>query len=125
MKHVIPALLFASCTLLFPSAGHGYPSLTAAAVWFWKPPPLCGDPAPAAQGRTDTVFVEKIVWKIPAGAVKKASPRPAPAPLAAQTERKTPALPEPTLPAGNFDAPAAGNPLGNEPELIDFFVQLK
>lgn len=29
MKHVIPALLFASCTLLFPSAGHGYPSLPA------------------------------------------------------------------------------------------------
>lgn len=99
--------------------------LTAAAVWFWKPSTPCGDPAPVAQGRTDTVFVEKIVWKIPAGAVKKASSRAAHTPLAVQTERKTPALPEPTLPAGNFNAPAAGNSLGNEPELIDFFVQLK
>lgn len=103
-------------------------ALAVAAVWMLKIPVVREMAAPVAQTHTDTIYREKIVWKERWAVREKVVYRERPVvPEIAQAVLPVPSgAPEPVdFPPENLSVPPTGTSLGNEPALMDFFVQIK
>lgn len=105
-------------------------ALAVAVVWMLKVPVVreVEVAAPVAQTRTDKIYKEKIVWKERWTVREKVVYRDRPVvPEIAQAVLPVPSgTPEPVdFPPEDLSVPPTGTSLGNEPALMDFFVQIK
>ena len=100
-----------------------FAGVLAAGVWWLKPKPVPVCPVAEQRVRVDTVFRERIIWK-----ERKVRARAAAAPVAALGEPhlRSEMVAADSLLHNDRPLPATpGTPLSDNPDLIDFFVEIK
>ncbi len=101
--------------------------LAMTCLWFWKANRVREVLRPVVQARTDTVFLEKTLWRERIIVREKTVFRPGriSPPVALVPEAPPDSLLLPGFPVEKWMAPPTGTSLANEPALLDFFVQTK
>lgn len=101
--------------------------LAMTCLWFWKDDRVREVLRPVVQVRTDTVFLEKTLWRerVIVRETTVFRPRQLRLPVALAPEAPPDSSLLPGFALEKWMAPPTGTSLANEPALLDFFVQTK